>query len=612
MFQDALLKGIFLDSPLFTWLNANNVLLLGPELIIALGLIFIVIQSLFVPTLSKLTKKPDTTITWRLALMCVLFAFVALLLQFYMQYRTSFFSTSGLAVWTRYDVLSGVFQADLFSWLMRLLLVFGSVLLLLFTGQYVNTHSGQKTKEYYSAEFYILLLGALVGALVMVGAADLMLLFVGLETLGISSYIMAGYLRQQPRSTEAAFKYLVFGGASTAILLFGFSLIYGLTGGQTQYTAIAQVLSPLLSSSVQQTLPVVQGLTSSKPILLPVAITMIIGAFAFKLSAAPFHMWTPDVYDGAPTPVTAFLSVISKLAAFSMLIRFFVTFNLHNEGLVFAFTALSITSMLVGNVLALKQTNVKRMLAYSTIAHAGYLLLGMVAFAGTGVVTQLSNMVFYLVSYLFMNLGAFAVVVLLGLQLGSDQLSAYAGLFKKRPVLAFALSIFLLSLAGIPITAGFFAKFFLFQSLASLGVAQLWTVGIALIASVVSLYYYVNVIRLMVVAEPSEQVNHLKAYGHGLMLPKLVYTPAFLSVGICLLGTVLLGLWSDPCVRFINTALKPIGVNPMAMMGMPCPFAPFGSEMGRTGRPPLPLPMPSGGVQNVHLPTPLPNPPTAY
>jgi NAD(P)H-quinone oxidoreductase subunit 2 len=574
MFQDALLKGIFLDSSLFMWLNANNVLLLGPELIISLGLIFIVIQSLFPLAPSNLSRKPDTIITWRLALMTAFFAFLSLLFQFYMQYGPSLLPTSSYAVWTRYEVMGGIFQADLFSWLMRMLLVFGSGVLLLFTGHYVDTNSGQKIKEYYPAEFYILLLGALLGSMFMVGATDLILLFVGLETLGISSYIMAGYLRHQPRSTEAAFKYLVFGGASTAILLFGFSLIYGLTGGQTQYSAIAQALTPIISLVGQHTATVSLGLASAQPILLPVAVVMILGAFAFKLSAAPFHMWTPDVYDGAPTPVTAFLSVISKLAAFSMLIRFIVTFNLHNVGLVFVFTALSITSMIVGNVLALKQTNIKRMLAYSTIAHAGYLLLGMVAFAGSGNVAQLSTMVFYLATYLFMNLGAFSVVVVLGLQLGTDQLSAYSGLFKKRPVLAFALSVFLLSLAGIPITAGFFAKFFLFQSLANLGLAQLWTVGIALLASVVSLYYYVNLIRLMVVADPSEPVNALKAYGHGLMLPKAVFAPAFLSITICLVGTLALGFCSDSCVRAIGSALKPIGQPPVAMLGMPCPFPP--------------------------------------
>jgi NAD(P)H-quinone oxidoreductase subunit 2 len=342
------------------------------------------------------------------------------------------------------------------------------------------------------AEFVTILLTATLGGMLLSGATELVTIFVSLETLSISSYLMTGYMKRDPRSNEAALKYLLIGASSSAVFLYGVSLLYGLSGGETTLDAIAA------------------GMTKSNGNLslgLIVSLVFVIAGVAFKISAVPFHQWTPDVYEGSPTPVVAFLSVGSKAAGFALAIRLLVTaFPLVSGEWHFIFTALAVLSLVLGNIVALAQTSMKRMLAYSSIAQAGFVMIGMII----GTETGYASMVFYLFVYLFMNLGGFACVILFSLRTGSDRISDYAGLYQKDPFLTLALSICLLSLGGIPPLAGFFGKIYIFWAGWKAGAYGL--VLLALVASVVSIYYYIRVIKMMVVKEPQEMSDVVKNY----------------------------------------------------------------------------------------------------
>ncbi|MEY2833856.1 MAG: hypothetical protein RLZZ574_3115, partial [Cyanobacteriota bacterium] len=293
-------------------------------------------------------------------------------------------------------------------------------------------------------------------------------------------------------SNEAALKYLLIGAASSAIFLYGMSLLYGLSGGETNLTLISTKVTAING---------VQSLG------LAISLVFIIAGISFKISAVPFHQWTPDVYEGSPTPVVAFLSVGSKAAGFALAIRLLTTaFGSLTEQWHFIFTALAILSMILGNVVALAQTSIKRMLAYSSIAQAGFVMIGLIAGTDNGY----SSMIFYLFIYLFMNLGAFSCIILFSLRTGTDQISEYAGLYQKDPLLTLCLSICLLSLGGIPPMAGFFGKIYLFWAGWQAGLYGLVLLG--LITSVISIYYYIRVVKMMVVKEPHEMSESVKNY----------------------------------------------------------------------------------------------------
>lgn len=342
------------------------------------------------------------------------------------------------------------------------------------------------------AEFIAILLSATLGAMLLSAATELVTIFVSLETLSISSYMMTGYMKRDPRSNEAALKYLLIGAVSSAVFLYGVSLLYGLSGGETKLEAIATGIA---------TAP------GNLSLALLVSLVFIISGIAFKISAVPFHQWTPDVYEGSPTPVVAFLSVGSKAAGFALAIRLLVTvFPLVTGEWHFVFTALAILSMVLGNVVALAQTSMKRMLAYSSIAQAGFVMIGLLI----GTEAGYSSMLFYLLVYLFMNLGGFICVILFTLRTGTDQIAEYAGLYHKDPLLTLCLSICLLSLGGIPPLAGFFGKIYIFWAGWQAGAYGL--VILALVTSVVSIYYYIRVVKMMVVKEPQEMSAAVKAY----------------------------------------------------------------------------------------------------
>jgi NADH-quinone oxidoreductase subunit N len=402
-----------------------------------------------------------------------------------------------------------------------------------------------ETEDIPAGEYYSLLLFATVGMMLMASGNDLVIIFLGLETLSIATYVMAGLRRNDLRSNEAAIKYFVLGSFASGFLLYGMALIYGATG--TQLLAGTTNISEI-SGRVA---------TSQFPALLLVGAAMMIVGFGFKIASVPFHVWTPDVYEGAPTPVTAFMAVGSKAAAFASFMRVFaIGFPLMSVGIttgvaysltdtwVTALTVIAILTMIVGNIAAIVQNNVKRMLAYSSIAHAGYALVG---FVGAGAATSVTGrndaiaaVAFYMLSYAVTNLGAFAIVTLLGQKNDRrTQFEDYNGIGFSSPVLAFTLSLFMLSLFGLPLTAGFVGKIMVFRPAIQSGRTLLTVaVVVAVITSAISAYYYLRLIVVMFFRErTSDWVS-----------PKI---PA--SIGIVLVfavGSVLyLGLFGDRVIE---------------------------------------------------------------
>lgn len=371
---------------------------------------------------------------------------------------------------------------------------------------------------HHRGEFFSLILFSTVGMLFLASAKELILLYVGLELTTIPLFVLAAYSKTNRSSSEAGLKYLIIGAASSAIMLYGFSIIYGFTGS----TYINQITINLSIYWLSY-----GGLGTA----FTVALMMMIAGLTFKLAIVPFHMWAPDVYEGAPTPVTAFLSIGSKAAGLAAIVRIFdgmlIAFATdimapHNWGLMLA--VLAAITMIIGNIVALRQTNIKRMLAYSSIAQAGYIMVGVVAATQLGV----ASVGFYMFAYMFANMGAFAIVVVYAEKTGSEQISDFAGLSKSSPVLSALMSMFMLSLAGIPPLAGFMAKYYIFA--AAIQAGYTWLVILALLTSVISLYYYANIIRLMYLVD-GENKHHI--------IPSF---PAGLVLGIAGIGVVLFGV----------------------------------------------------------------------
>jgi NADH-quinone oxidoreductase subunit N len=350
-------------------------------------------------------------------------------------------------------------------------------------------------------EFYAILCVAALGGCLMAGASDLIMAFLAIETLSISLYILAGFLVNEPRSAEAGIKYFLFGGFTSAIMLYGFSLIYGFVGS-TNFYAIGAAMSALFAGETTANLAV--------PII--IAMLMSVVGFGFKISAVPFHFWTPDVYEGAPTPVTAFISVGSKAASFALMARFFIIVfqgSAPTAIWVQLIAMLAVITMTLGNLFALVQRNIKRLLAYSSISQAGYALIGVVAVAGQPNVPPgagVTALAFYMATYIATNLAAFGVVILVANAKKSEMISDFAGLSRKNLGLALVLTIALLSLAGIPPAAGFVGKFLLFN--AAVNANLTWLAVVLVLNSMIALYYYIIVIKVMFVdhGETEDQV----------------------------------------------------------------------------------------------------------
>lgn len=383
------------------------------------------------------------------------------------------------------SAFNGMLSVDPFATYFKIVIVLATIVVVLMSRYSSEILAEEKT----SGEYYFLLLSMCLGMMFMVGSSNLLMMYLTLEMSSLSSYIASGFTRKAKDSSEASLKYLLYGAFSSGVMLFGISLVYGLTG-TLDISGINTVL--------------MQG--SSSQLALVVASIFILVGFGYKISAVPFHYWTPDVYEGAPTTITAFLSVASKAAGFAMMMRAFKimfidssVMNLPAGTWTFvngvhiqqALMILSVLTMTLGNLVALWQDNVKRMLAYSSIAQAGYMLLGLVVLSNDG----FSAVMIYFVVYLFMNLGAFYVVMLIANKINSEHIDQYKGLGRRAPLLTVALAVFLISLTGLPPTAGFIGKWMIFLSLINAKMITIAVIGV--LNSVISLYYYVRIIRNM-------------------------------------------------------------------------------------------------------------------
>jgi NADH-quinone oxidoreductase subunit N len=453
-------------------------------------------------------------------------AIVVILLDLFIKqkYVTKYLSLAGLVVAGVFAILmwdsnnpalfNNMLAVDNFALFFHLLFMGIAFLVILGSADYENKFAT------FKSEYYALILLSTLGMVMMASATDLITIFIALELASVSLYVLVSLLKDK-KSTEAALKYLLLGAIASAVLLYGMALVFGSTG-QTQLTTIAQSMHATGINT-----------PAFKPALF-MGIVLMIAGLGFKIAAVPFQMWVPDVYEGAPTTVTGYLSVGSKAAGFAVILRvFFSAFGTpfsmsHDWGVIFA--VLAVISMIVGNVAAIPQTNIKRMLGYSSIAQAGYLMVGLATFgiAMSSTLFAESGLLFFLVSYALTNLGAFIAVVIISNKINSDNIADYAGMGKRSPLLALALTLCLVSLIGIPPAAGFMAKFYLFSLAAQHGL--LWLVIIAAINSVISAYYYLRVVKVMWFnPAPSKE-----------KVPSSVAPTVALS--ICCLGVLLLGI----------------------------------------------------------------------
>ena len=401
----------------------------------------------------------------------------------------------------------GAPEQSLFLGMIRLdnFAVFFKIIILIATGATILfSMNSDELDRGTKGEYYALLLAVTFGMFLMASSTHLLMVYLSLETVSLTSYILAGFLTRSPRSSEAAFKYITYGAVASGTMLFGLSLLFGLTG-TGDVTQIGTSLVEMFNSG------------EGSPVTVLVAITFIMAGVGYKIASVPFHMWSPDVYEGAPIPITAFLSVASKAAGFAMFIRlFYSSFQGLTESINWPLmlAIISALTMTVGNLAALPQQNVKRLLAYSSIAHGGYLLMGGVLLTSEGV----QAILFYLIVYLFMNLGAFFVVILIANEVGSETVDGYRGLVSRAPWwVSASMAIFLFSLTGIPPFAGFFGKWLLFSAVIREGIYWLAIVG--LLNSVVSLYYYARIVKAMLfeTADDTEPIS-FPAANHVLLI----------------------------------------------------------------------------------------------
>ncbi len=400
----------------------------------------------------------------------------------------------------------GLLIVDGFATFFRVLVIVVGILTILPSYRFLRRQDAE------TSEYHALLLFSIAGQCVMASANELIMIFIGLEISSIASYILAGYLRDDKRANEAALKYFLLGSFATGFFLYGVALIYGSTGS-VNLTAVRAAIT---------------GPNAPSPVFIGVAAALMFVGLGFKISASPFQIWAPDVYQGAPTPVTAFLSAGPKAAAFAVFLRIFMTaFEPIASGWEPLVWGSALLSMTVGNFAALLQSNVKRLLAYSSIAHAGYVLVALTARSDVGTAAAM----FYLAAYAFMNIGAFAVVShLSGKGERYQNVDDFAGLAQKQPMTAAMLSIFLLSLIGVPLTGGFFGKFYIFK--AALESHLVWLTVLGLLNSAVAAYYYLRILVMMYMHEPSEAANNAEPLSPGLSAALIVPALATLILGI--------------------------------------------------------------------------------
>ncbi|MEO8100005.1 MAG: NADH-quinone oxidoreductase subunit N [Acidobacteriota bacterium] len=418
------------------------------------------------------------------------------------------------------NAFQGMLAVDGLATFFKVLVIVAGVLILFGSSEYLQREKAD------TGEYYALVLFSIVGQCIMVTANELIMIFIGLEISSIASYILAGYLRDDPRNNESALKYFLLGSFATAFLLYGVAWIYGATGT----TNLSEIRSALVA-----------GRTLSAP-LVGFAAALIFVGLAFKISAAPFQGWAPDVYQGAPAPVSAFLTVGPKAAAFAVLIRVFVGgLGPMADRWMPVVWACALATMFVGNLAAILQSNIKRMLAYSSIAHAGYVLVAVAANSETGSAAAM----FYLAAYAFTNIGAFTVVAYFARQ-GEKFVSIedFAGLAQRQPGIAAMFTIFLLSLIGVPLTGGFFGKFYIFK--AALDAKLVWLTVLGLLNSAIAAYYYLRILVVMYMKEPGESSVNLPAAGT--MLKVAIYGSA--------IATLILGILPGWVLQYATSAAQ--------------------------------------------------------
>lgn len=426
---------------------------------------------------------------------------------------------------------------DPFSLFFKQIIIISSIIVIIFS---LFSKELQDSKHNLG-EYYVFIIGMAFGMFLLTGATNLIMIYLAIETMSISSYILTGYTKEVLRSSEASLKYVIFGAVSSALMIYGISILYGLTGTLNLYG-----ISDMLNRGNISTIPlIISGL-------------LILVGLGYKISAVPFHFWTPDVYEGAPVTITAYLSVASKAAGFAVLIRFlkitFVDFSAPAQeglwamlkqidwGIIIAI--LSVITMTIGNVVALWQTNLKRLLAYSSIAHAGYILMGLVIFNNTG----LTAILVYFIVYLIMNFGAFLVVMLIANRIGSEEIDDYNGLAYKSPFISVCLAIFLVSLTGLPPTAGFIGKLYLFAALIQTN--YIWLAIVGILNSVVGLYYYAKVFRNMYIREADFDKTQVIEYSPVIKFLLLIFA----------IPAILFGLYFTPIVNWAQASIKIFGL----------------------------------------------------
>jgi NADH-quinone oxidoreductase subunit N len=492
-------------------MTISDLLLLLPEIVLTLWLCLVLIVDFAFPRLAK----------EQLAYLSVVGLVVTL----------------GCLAWFDISQISGVlfknmFVLDRMAIFFKMFVVVASILVILASIEYVNRFA------FFRGEYYFLIVMSAIGMMFMASANDLLSLFVTLEFSTFGFYVLVAYLRDDLASNEAGLKFFILGVFAAGLLAYGISLVYGETG--------QLVFSDMASA------PATPGLI--------IGFLLIFAALGFKIGAVPFHSWIPDTYHGAPTPVTAFLSIAPKGAAIALLLRlFFVALFTFKPMWVLLLAAVSVLSMTYANIIAIAQTNIKRLLAYSGIAQIGNVLIGLAAG------TKMGNdaILFYLLTYLFANIGAFAVVIAMSEAIGSEEINDYSGLNRRSPFLAFSMLLFLLSLAGVPPLAGFIGKIYIFVAAIKEGLYTLITVG--LINIVISMYYYLIVVKKMYIAEPIDPS------------PIRVSGPIKAVVYVGLAGTLLIGIYPQPFIDWVVSAT-------MMFSHLPAPAA--------TALPPIP---PLGG-----------------
>ncbi|MGD0590561.1 MAG: NADH-quinone oxidoreductase subunit N [Bacteroidota bacterium] len=435
------------------------------------------------------------------------------------------------------EIFSGMIAVDPFAVFFKSLAAVCTLAIFLFS---IFSSEVQTTVK-RMAEYYSLLVAMTLGMFLMAGATNVLMMVLAMELTSLSSYIVAGYTKEAADSSEASLKYIIYGAVSSGVMLYGISILFGLTGAM-DYAGINH------------------SLTVNAPnyfALLTATIFIVVG-FGYKISAVPFHFWTPDVYEGAPITITAFLSVASKAAGFAMMIRFFKVIFIDTTILavpagvwtsLYGFewnkllAILSVLTMTLGNLVAVWQDNLKRLLAYSSIAHAGYMLMGVVVLSNQGIAAVL----IYFMMYLFMNLGAFFVVMLIANKTGSEDISTYRGLGYRAPLVGVAMAIFLVSLTGLPPTAGFIGKLYLFAAL--LEAKWIWLAIVGALNSVISLYYYARVLRYMFLRDPEGQSSSIT-----LQRSEAILLLAFV------IPTLLFGLYFGPLVNLANASVQMFGI----------------------------------------------------